>query len=64
MDLFFSCHHRTNTEDSTRPPSAINFAPYDNRDRAPDALDEVSAGSDDGQSLEGNQADLATMATE
>jgi len=50
MDLLFCCHRRNDTENSTPPPGEIRFAPRDNWDRPPDATDDWSAGSDDGQS--------------
>jgi len=54
MDLLFCCHRRNDTEDSTPPSSEIRFALRDNRGPPPDASDEGSAGSDDGQSSDGH----------
>jgi len=63
MDLLFCCYRRNDTEDSTPPPGEIRFAQRDNRGPPPDASDDVSAGSDDGQSSDGHQPEsFATAA--
>jgi len=55
MDLLFFCHQRNDTDHSTPPPGEIRFAPRDNRGPPPDASDDGSASSDDGQSSDGHQ---------
>jgi len=62
IDLLFCCHRRNDTEYSTPPPGKIRFAPRDNRSPLPDALDDRSAGSDDGQSSDGHQPELSAVA--
>jgi len=62
MDLLFCCHQRNDTEDSTPPPGEIRFAPDDNRGTPPDASDDGSADSDDGQSSDGHQPESCAAA--
>jgi len=62
MDLLFCCHRRNDTEDSTPPPGEIRFALRDNRGPPPDASDDRSAGSDEGQSSDGHQPESSTAA--
>jgi len=62
MDLLFCCHRRNDTEDSTRPSGEIMFAPRDNRGPPPDASDDGSAGSDNGQSSDGHQPESCAAA--
>jgi len=62
MDLLFCRHRRNDTEDSTPPPGEIRFAPRDNRGPSPDASDDGSAGSDDGQSSDGHQPESSAAA--
>jgi len=50
MDLLFCRHRRNDTEDTTPPPREIRLAPRDTRGPPPDASDDESASSDDGQS--------------
>ena len=62
MDLLFCCHRRNYTENSTPPPGNIRFAPRDNQGLLPDALDDRSTGSDDGQSSAGHQPESSAAA--
>ena len=62
MDLLFCCHRRNDTEDSTPPPGEIRLVPCDNQGSAPDATDDGSAGSDDGQSSDGHQPESSAAA--
>jgi len=63
MDLLFCCHRRNDTEDSTPPPPGeIRFAPRDNLGPPPDASDDGSASSNDGQSSDGHQPELSAVA--
>ena len=62
MDLLFCCHRRNDTEDSTPPSGKIRFALRDNRGAPPDALDDESASSNDGQSSDGHQPESPTAA--
>jgi len=62
MVLLFCCHRRNDTEDSTPPPFEMRFALPDDRGPPPDASDEGSAGSDDGQSSDGHQPELSATA--
>jgi len=61
-DLLFCCHRRTDTEYSTPPPGEIRFAPGDNRGTPPDASDDWSACSDDGQSSDSDQPESSAVA--
>jgi len=65
MDLLFKfcCHRRNDIEDSTPPSGEIRFAPGDNRGPPPDALDDRSASSNDGQSSDGHQPESPPAAT-
>jgi len=60
--LLFCCHRRNDTEDSTPPPGEIRFAPRDKWAPPPDALDDWSASSDDGQSSDGHQPESSAAA--
>jgi len=62
MDLLFCCHRRNDTEDSTPPPGEIRFALRDNQGPPPDASDNESAGSEDGQSSDGHQPESSAVA--
>ena len=62
MDHHFCCHRRNDIQDSTPPPGEIKFAPRDNRGPPPDASDDGSAGSDDGQSTDGHQPESSGAA--
>jgi len=62
MDLLFCCHRRNDTEDSTPPPGEIRIAPRDNRGPPPDALDDGSADSHNGQSSDGHQPESLAAA--
>jgi len=62
MHLLFCCHRRNDTEDSTPPRGEIRFALRDNRRRPADALDDGSAGCDEGQSSDGHQPESSTAA--
>jgi len=62
IDLLFCCHRRNDTEHSTPPPGEIRFAPRDTRGPPPDASDDGSAGSDDGQSSDGHQPESSAAA--
>jgi len=60
--LLFCCHRRNDTEESTTPPGEIRFAPHDNRGPLPDATDDGSAGSDNGQSSACHQPESSAAA--
>jgi len=62
MDLLFCCHRRNDTEDSTPPPGEIRCAPRDSRGPPPDALDDGSASSDDGQSSDAHRLESSPAA--
>jgi len=62
MDLLFCCHRRNDTEDSTPPPGEIRFAPRDKWGSRPDASDDGSTSSNDGQTSDGHQPESSTAA--
>jgi len=62
MDLLFCCYRRNDTEGSTPPPGEIMFAPSNNRGPHPDASDDGSASSDNGQSLDSHEPELSAAA--
>jgi len=63
MDLLFWCHRRNDTNDSSPPRGEIRLAPRDNRGPPPEASDDGSAGSDDGQSSDCHQPESSAAGT-
>jgi len=62
MDLLLCCHRSNDTEDSTPSRHEIRFTLPDNRGPPPDASDDRSVGSDDGQSSFGHQPESSSAA--
>jgi len=62
MDLLFCCHRRNDTANRSPPPGEIRFATRDNGAPPPDASDDGSAGSDDGQCPDGHQPESSAAA--
>jgi len=62
MDLPFCCHGRNDIENSTPAPGETRLAPGDNQGPPPDASDDWSTGSNNGQSSDGYRPESSAAA--